>query len=58
MSKQPPSKKKYNKQYIKNNCVHVVLLLNKNTDSDIIARLQNTDNKNAYIKGLIRKDME
>ena len=57
MSKQPPSKKKYNKNYMKNNCVRFVLLLNKNTDGDIIDYLQSVENKNAYIKKLIRNDM-
>ena len=57
MNKQPPSKKKYDKTYIKNNCVRFVLLLNKNTDGDIINYLQSVENKNAYIKKLIRDDM-
>lgn len=57
MNKQPPSKKKYDKTYMKNNCVRFVLLLNKNTDGDIIDYLQSVENKNAYIKKLIRDDM-
>ena len=58
MSKQPPSKKRYNKEYIKNNCKNVVMMLNKNTDQDIILHLQTITNKNAYLKNLIRNDME
>lgn len=34
------------------------LKLNKVTDSDIIDRLESVDNKNGYIKELIRKDLQ
>lgn len=57
MNKQPPSKKKYNRNYIKSNCKHVVLMFNKKTDADIIEHLQTKENKSAYIKKLIRNDM-
>lgn len=57
MSKQPPSKKKYNKVYMKEKCKTINLLLNKNTDQDIIQFLDNVENRNAYLKNLIRKDI-
>lgn len=35
----------------------VTVLLNNNTDRDIIERLDSVGNKQGYIKGLIRKDL-
>ena len=34
------------------------LKLNKETDADIIAKLDSVDNKQGYIKELIRKDIK
>ena len=50
--------KKARAKYDKNNTKHYGFKLNKNTDSDIIGYLEGVDNKNLYIKTLIREDME
>lgn len=39
------------------NTIQVKLKLNKNTDVDIIEKLQSVDNKQGYIKELIRADI-
>lgn len=36
----------------------IYLKLNKDNDADIIAHLENQDNKQGYIKALIRADMK
>ena len=41
-------------KYDKDNTVQVKLKLNKKTDDDIIEALNNQDNKQGFIKGLIR----
>lgn len=38
--------------------VNIRLKLNKETDMDVINQLQYVDNKNGYIKELIRQDIE
>lgn len=43
-------------RYDKENTVQIKLKLNKKTDSDIIEKLDSVDNKQGYIKGLIRED--
>lgn len=43
-------------KYDKENVKQVKLSLNKKTDSDIIAILENCDNVQGYIKDLIRRD--
>lgn len=43
--------------YDKANTKGVYLKLNKKTDSDIIALLSDVNNKQGYIKALIRKDL-
>lgn len=50
---------KYESQerYDKANTIQVKLKLNKNTDADIIERLDSVDNRQGYIKELIRKDI-
>ena len=45
-------------EYNKENTVQVALRLNKNTDEDIIKWLNNQENKQGYIKYLIREDIE
>ena len=44
-------------KYDKANTVQIKLKLNKKTDADIIAWLYNNENKQGYIKSLIRADM-
>lgn len=44
--------------YEKNNCTRVSIKLNNNTDSMIIAFLNQQDNKQGYIKSLIKQDMK
>ncbi len=45
---------KYNKENVK----QMKLDLNRKTDADIIEHLGKQDNKQGYIKGLIRQDIE
>ena len=40
------------------NCRRFVLKLTRSTDADIIALLENKENKQGYIKRLIRRDLE
>lgn len=54
MNKRTASVNKYNKE----NTRAYLIRLNKNTDQDIIAWLQEKDNKQGYIKELIRMDMQ
>ena len=49
----PPSKKKYDMKYQKENIVRIAFALNKNTDAEVIEKLRSVENKNAYIKQLI-----
>ena len=44
-------------EYDKENTVRVYLKLNKKHDADVIAKLNEVDSKQAYIKDLIRKDI-
>ena len=44
-------------KYDKSNTIQVNLKLNKNTDEDIIKRLSEVENKQGYIKELIRLDL-
>ena len=44
-------------KYDKLNTKQVVLKLNKKTDADILKHLDSLDNKQGYIKKLIRKDI-
>lgn len=43
-------------RYSKAHTIQVKLKLNKNTDADIIEKLDSVDNKQGYIKRLIRED--
>lgn len=51
------AKKRANEKYDKANTKQIKLKLNIRTDEDIIDRLDNVDNKQGYIKGLIREDI-
>lgn len=42
----------------KENTVMVTMKLNKNQDADIIDRLNSVDNRQGYIKELIRNDIK
>lgn len=48
------SQTKYDKAHTKRYCMK----LNLKTDADIIELLENLDNKQGYIKALIRSDIE
>ena len=52
------SKLRANAQYDKQNTTGLYLKLNKNTDIDIIERLSAQENKQGYIKLLIRDDIK
>ena len=45
-------------KYIKNNVKRIVLNLNINTDHNIIEYMDGIENKQGYLKSLIKKDME
>ena len=45
-------------KYDKENTKRVFIKLNKNTDKDILDYLESVQNKQGYIKDLIRKDMK
>ena len=49
---QPPSKTRWDRE----NTVVITMKLNRNTDADIIEKLDSVDNKQGYIKKLIRED--
>lgn len=44
-------------RYDAKNCVGVALKLNRATDADILARLEEEPNRQGYIKALIRADI-
>lgn len=43
--------------YEKNNCTRISIKLGNKTDADIIEKLNKQDNKQGYIKQLIREDI-
>lgn len=45
-------------RYQKENIQRVVIKLNKKTDADILEHLETKENRQGYLKELIRKDME
>lgn len=51
--KQTPQEK-YHKEHTQS----ITIRLMKNTEQDIISKLEKVPNKAGYIKGLIRKDIE
>jgi len=52
------SRTRANLRYHKNNIKQMKIDLNRNTDSDIIDFLDQCENKQGYIKKLIREDMK
>lgn len=46
-----------NAKYDAKATMQIKMKLNKNTDADIIQKLESVDNKQGYIKALIRADM-
>lgn len=55
---QTEAQKRAKAKYDKTNCVQLLMKLNRNTDADILNKLQTINNKQGYIKALIRKDLE
>lgn len=51
------NKKKYVMDYQKKNYATVVFHLRKDTDQDILEKLNNVPNKSDYIRELVRKDI-
>ena len=45
-------------EYDKNNCTRINLKLNNKTDADIIEKLDGVENKQGYIKRLIKNDVK
>ena len=52
------AQKRASAKYAKANTKTISIKLNKKTDSDVIEKLDTVQNKNGYIKKLIRKDIE
>ena len=50
-------KNQYNNQYKKETYKEYTLRLNKNTNADVIEKIENVENKRNYIIDLIRKDI-
>lgn len=48
------ARNKYNKKMIRN----ITLSLNRKTDADMLAFLENKESIGGYIKSLVRKDMD
>lgn len=55
-SKSTEAQKRAWSKYQKEKCVSVYLKFNKETDKDILEILSSVDNKQGYIKKLIRQD--
>ena len=54
----PFDQQTYVDQYQHENIVRVVVKLNRKTDADILATLEKKNNRQGYIKKLIREDIE
>lgn len=54
MEKKQTAKDRYDAR----TALYVSLKLNKGTDADIIAKLEEVENKQGYMKDLIRKDLQ
>ena len=52
------AQKRASTKWAKKHAYPVYLKLNKNTDKDVIAKLESVENKQGYIKGLILADIE
>ena len=50
----PPSKRRYDAR----NTVKVLVTFNRNTDPEVTARIEQEPHKAAYIRRLIREDIE
>ena len=55
---QTEAMKKAKAKYDQANTKQITLKLNLNTDQDILDQLQRMENKQGYIKELIRKDLQ
>ena len=53
-----PARKRANDKYDRSNTTQIKLKLNKNTDADILEKLNAVESKQGYIKNLIRKDLK
>lgn len=51
------AEKRAARKYDEAHTVQVKMKLNKKTDADILAKLDSVPNKQGYIKGLIREDL-
>lgn len=54
---QTEAQKKAQERYDSANTVQIKMKLNRSTDADILARLDEVGNKQGYIKELIRADI-
>lgn len=52
------SQRKANRKYDKNNTKQLMLKLNLKTDKDILEKLDSVNNKQGYVKNLIREDIK
>lgn len=52
------AQKKAALKYMRKNTMGISLRLNSKIDADICDKLKSVENKNSYIKDLIRKDIE
>lgn len=50
--------KRASKKYDQQNTKMISVKLNKNTDADILKHIEKIDNKQKYIKALIRKEIK
>lgn len=53
-----PAQKRAKAKYDQNNTVQIKLKLNLKTDYDILEALERSENKQGYIKELIRADLK
>ena len=58
MAKISEARARANKKYADKHCKSFSMQLNLTTDADIIAQLEKQDNRQGYIKELIRQDIE
>lgn len=58
MTKMSPALIKAQEKYNKSKTKSFTFKFNKRTDADIITHLEGMENKQGYIKELIRKDLE
>lgn len=52
------SRSKASMKYNKENTVQLIIRLNKKTDEDLINWLKHVNNRQGYIKSLIREDLD